>query len=185
MIVLASCCVAACPRWGSFQHWHHLSPDQDPPSWDLLAPWPDQPSPDQPCQPGDHTLTSDDYNSVSSSPDLSRYPYNHHHHLWCLPPELQDWSSRSQEDSTLELVMMISMMWRPWEVSTSVRRPRWGTGNYLLTSEFKNILCLQKIGAADSIGSIIRSCKDTVFLQNGLLSQKINRICKEKVINDN
>ena len=46
-------------------------------------------------------------------------------------------------------------------------------------------LCLQKIGAADSVGSIIRSCKDTVFLQNGLLSQKINRICKEKVINDN
>ena len=37
-----------------------------------------------------------------------------------------------------------------------------------------------KIGSSD-IGSLIRSCKDEAFLQTGFLSQKVARICKEKV----
>ena len=37
-----------------------------------------------------------------------------------------------------------------------------------------------RIGSTD-IGSIIRSCKDEAFLQTGFLSQKVARICKEKV----
>ena len=37
-----------------------------------------------------------------------------------------------------------------------------------------------KIGSND-IGSLIRSCKDEAFLQTGFLSQKVARICKEKV----
>ena len=38
-----------------------------------------------------------------------------------------------------------------------------------------------KIGSTTDIGSIIRSCKDEAFLQTGFLSQKVARICKEKV----
>ena len=33
----------------------------------------------------------------------------------------------------------------------------------------------------DNVGSILRSSKDTAFLQNGLLHQKVARICREKV----
>ena len=38
-----------------------------------------------------------------------------------------------------------------------------------------------RIGGNTDIGSLIRSCKDEAFLQTGLLSQKVTRICKEKV----
>jgi len=38
----------------------------------------------------------------------------------------------------------------------------------------------KKIGSAENVGSIIRSTKDTAFLQNGLLYQKVARICKDK-----
>jgi len=38
----------------------------------------------------------------------------------------------------------------------------------------------KKIVSAENVGSIIRSTKDTAFLQNGLLYQKVARICKDK-----
>merc|ERR1719282_1587564 len=38
----------------------------------------------------------------------------------------------------------------------------------------------KKIMSAENVGSIIRSTKDTAFLQNGLLYQKVARICKDK-----
>ena len=37
----------------------------------------------------------------------------------------------------------------------------------------------RKLGS-EHVGSILRSTKDTAFLQNGLLHQKVARICKEK-----
>ena len=38
-----------------------------------------------------------------------------------------------------------------------------------------------RMGSTDNVGSVIRSCKDEIFLATGLLHQKITRICREKV----
>ena len=38
----------------------------------------------------------------------------------------------------------------------------------------------RKLGTAEHVGSILRSARDTAFLQTGLLHQKVARICQEK-----
>ena len=37
------------------------------------------------------------------------------------------------------------------------------------------------MGNTESVGTVVRSCKDETFLQTGLLHQRISRICREKV----
>ena len=172
------------PVWVRWASYPLLPVSQLPVLWDqwLLATHssdpllPDHPSPDQLCPP--------DQSRSAPAPGLSCLP-RPVWWSWQLPSRPWSrvravlWGTRRLVVTTQLLEMMTSMMWLPWEVSTWLRRQTWV--KYVKYFSYSHSQLLQSIlGATDHVGSIIRSCKDESFLQTGLLTQRIARICRDK-----